>query len=67
MATPAVAGVAALLSAQGRTDEQTMAVLMSTARTPATGARGTYTPTYGYGIVDAGAAVAEQGLRLPGE
>ena len=35
-----------------------MDVLMSTARTPATGSRGTYTPTYGYGIVDAQAAVA---------
>ncbi|HET9736946.1 MAG TPA: S8 family serine peptidase [Solirubrobacteraceae bacterium] len=59
MATPAVSGVAALLTAQGRTDEQTMDILMSTARTPGTGSRGTYTPTYGYGIVDAAAALAE--------
>jgi serine protease len=35
-----------------------MDVLMSTARTPVTGTRGTYTPVYGYGIVDAEAAVS---------
>ncbi len=58
MATPHVAGVAALLTAQGRTAEQTIDVLESTARTPGAGTRGTYTPTYGYGIVDAQAAVA---------
>ncbi len=58
MATPHVAGVAALLTAQGRSDTDTMDVLMSTARTPVTGTRGTYTPLYGYGIVDAQAAVA---------
>ncbi len=58
MATPAVSGVAALLTAQGRTDEQVMDLLMSTARTPATGSRGIYTPAYGYGIVDAEAAVS---------
>jgi hypothetical protein len=33
-------------------------VLKSTARTPVAGTRGTYTPLYGYGIVDAAAAVA---------
>jgi serine protease len=33
-------------------------VLESTARTPFTGSRGTFTPVYGYGIVDAAAAVA---------
>ena len=58
MATPHVAGVAALLTAQGRTDQQTIDTLLSTARTPGTGSRGTYTPVYGYGIVDAAAAVA---------
>ena len=58
MATPHVAGVAALLTAQGRTDDQTVAVLQSTARTPGTGTRGTYTPAYGKGIVDADAATA---------
>jgi serine protease len=58
MATPHVAGVAALLTAQGRTVDAVYSVLKSTARTPATGTRGTLTPAYGYGIVDAAAAVA---------
>ena len=58
MATPHVAGVAALLTAQGRTSADVVRVLKETARTPGTGTRGTYTPTYGYGIVDAQAAVA---------
>jgi subtilisin family serine protease len=58
MATPHVAGVAALLTAQGRTVQQVYTVLKQTARTPGTGTRGTYTTTYGYGIVDAQAAVA---------
>ena len=58
MATPHVAGVAALLTAQGRGPHEVYDVLMSTARTPGVGTRGTYTPTYGYGIVDAAAAVA---------
>jgi subtilisin family serine protease len=58
MATPHVAGVAALLTAQGRSERQVRDVLMATARTPGLGTRGTYTPLYGYGIVDAAAAVA---------
>ena len=58
MATPHVAGVAALLTAQGRTVPQVYNVLQSTARTPGVALRGTYTPTYGFGIVDAAAAVA---------
>jgi serine protease len=58
MATPHVAGVAALLTAQGRSVSQVYAVLKSTARTPGYLARGVYTPVYGYGIVDAAAAVA---------
>ena len=58
MATPHVAGVAALLTAQGRTDSRSWTCSSSTARTPGAGTRGTYTPTYGYGIVDAAAAVA---------
>ena len=58
MATPHVAGVAALLAAQGRMDENTVAVLKSTARKPGTNLRGVYDPAYGYGIVDAQAAVA---------
>jgi serine protease len=58
MATPHVAGVAALLKAQGRSVAGVYAALKSTARTPGSGTRGTYTPTYGFGIVDAAAAVA---------
>ena len=57
MATPHVAGVAALLYAQGRSVEAVEDAILSTAVTPGTGARGTYTPTYGYGVVDALAAV----------
>jgi subtilisin family serine protease len=58
MATPHVAGVAALLTAQRRSVFEVYDVLKSTARTPGTEARGTYTPVYGFGIVDAAAAVA---------
>jgi subtilisin family serine protease len=58
MATPHVAGVAALLYAQGRTVDQVEDAILSTAVTPGTGARGTYSPTYGFGVVDAEAAVA---------
>jgi subtilisin family serine protease len=58
MAAPHVAGVAALLTAQGRGVDEVYSVLKSTARTPVLGLRGVYTPVYGYGIVDAQAAVA---------
>jgi subtilisin family serine protease len=58
MATPHVAGVAALLTAQGRDRVEVMDVLKSTARTPPTGARGIYTPVYGWGIIDAETAVS---------
>jgi subtilisin family serine protease len=58
MATPHVAGVAALLAAQGRSVQGIYDALTSTARTPGSNTRGTFTPTYGYGIVDAAAAVA---------
>lgn len=58
MAAPHVAGVAALLVAQGRNLDNVYSVLMSTARTPGSAAHGVYTPTYGWGIVDAQAAVA---------
>ncbi|MFC7491536.1 MULTISPECIES: S8 family serine peptidase [unclassified Knoellia] len=58
MATPHVAGVAALLLAQGRSVDQTEKALLTTARTPVLGLRGAFTPLYGYGIVDAQAAVA---------
>jgi serine protease len=58
MATPHVAGVAALLTAQGRSAADVVRILKQTARTPVTGLRGVYTPVYGHGIVDAAAAVA---------
>jgi subtilisin family serine protease len=58
MASPHVAGVAALLAAQGRSVQGIYDALTSTARTPGANARGVFTPTYGYGIVDAAAAVA---------
>ncbi|MGZ4616594.1 MAG: S8 family serine peptidase, partial [Actinomycetes bacterium] len=58
MATPHVAGVAALLAAQGRSADAIYTALTSTARTPGADARGVFTPVYGYGIVDAAAAVA---------
>jgi serine protease len=58
MSTPFVAGVAALLSAQGLGDDAIVDVLLSTSRQPVTGVRGAYTPVYGYGIVDAVAATA---------
>jgi subtilisin family serine protease len=58
MATPHVAGVAALLAAQGRSVDGIYTALTSTARTPGAGTRGVFTPVYGYGIVDAAAAVA---------
>jgi serine protease len=58
MATPHVAGVAALLSAQARSVHEVYEVLRETARTPGTGERGVFTPVYGWGIVDAEGAVA---------
>jgi subtilisin family serine protease len=61
MATPHVAGVAALLAAQGRSDEDIVTALETTARHPGTDVRGVFDPVYGYGIVDAEAAVAYGG------
>jgi subtilisin family serine protease len=57
MATPHVAGVAALLFGQGRSVHSVETALLKTSRQPVTGLRGVYTPAYGYGIVDAAAAV----------
>jgi serine protease len=57
MATPHAAGVAGLLASLGCARQQNIDVLTSTARQPVTGARGAWTPQYGYGIIDAEAAV----------
>ena len=61
MAAPHVAGVATLLAAQGRSANEIMSVLLSTSRQPVSGLRGVFTPSYGFGIVDAAAAVAAAG------
>jgi subtilisin family serine protease len=60
MAAPHVAGVGALLFAQGRALENVKAALTETARTPLLGT-GVYTTSYGHGIVDAAAATAYPG------
>ncbi len=65
MATPHVGGVAALLTAQGRSNAEVYDVLTATARTPVTGLRGVYSPSYGFGIVDAAAAVATPVTTAP--
>ncbi len=57
MAAPHVAGVAALLAAQGRSLDNIYDTLTSTARHPQTNVRGVFDPVFGYGIVDAAAAV----------
>lgn len=58
MASPHVAGVAALLAAQGRSLDNIYRTLVSTSRQPLTEQRGVFTPAFGYGIVDAEVAVA---------
>ncbi|HEX6878138.1 MAG TPA: S8 family peptidase [Nocardioidaceae bacterium] len=65
MATPHVAGVGALLFAQGRTLDNVKSALIDTARTPGAGT-GVYTTSYGYGIVDAAAATAYTGAGAVG-
>jgi subtilisin family serine protease len=67
MAAPHVAGVAALLTAQGRANSEVYDVLTATARQPLTGLRGLYDPVYGYGIVDAAAAVGAPAATGPTE
>ncbi|NYF99085.1 S8 family serine peptidase [Janibacter cremeus] len=57
MATPHVAGVAALLSAQGRSMAGVEEAILTTARHPLFGTRGGFSLMYGKGIVDAEAAV----------
>ncbi len=57
MATPHVSGVAALLFAQGRTLDNVEDALLDTARQPLTSLTGVYSPAFGWGIVDAAAAV----------
>ena len=57
-ATAHVSGVAALLVSLGCDRAAVVDLLTSTARTPGLGERGTWTPTHGYGIVDAEAATA---------
>jgi len=49
--------VSALLFAQGRTADGVEQAILTTAITPGVGLRGSYTPAYGYGVVDAEAAV----------
>jgi subtilisin family serine protease len=61
MATPHVAGVAGLLAAQGRSGDNIVKTLLTTSRQPKTNVRGAFTPQYGWGIVDAAAAVAAPG------
>ncbi|MCM6778334.1 S8 family serine peptidase [Nocardia sp. CDC159] len=60
LAAPHVSGVAALLAAQGRGRAEIYHAILSTARTPnvlGLVVRGIYNPVYGFGIVDAAAAV----------
>jgi subtilisin family serine protease len=52
-AAPHVAGVAAMLAQSGATNDEIVRCITSTALNPVTGLRGTYEPTYGYGILDA--------------
>jgi subtilisin family serine protease len=58
MAAPHVAGVAALVMAQGCDRDQTIDAIISTAYQPVLGASALMDPVWGHGIVDATAAVA---------
>jgi subtilisin family serine protease len=58
MATPHVAGVAALLYSQGRSMDEVEDAILYTSHDPLLGLDGLWTPLYGFGIVDAAAAVA---------
>lgn len=57
MASPHVAGLAGLLAAQGCTRTQIIDTITATARLPGTDVRGVWDPVWGFGIVDAEAAV----------
>jgi subtilisin family serine protease len=57
MAAPHVAGVAAMLAGLGFSRDEIIDCIISTARNPLDGARGMQDPVYGYGILDAAAAV----------
>ena len=57
MAAPHVAGVAAMLIGLGFERDRVVGCIVSTAVNPLTGRRGAQDPVYGYGIVDAEAAV----------
>ncbi|HVE46350.1 MAG TPA: S8 family serine peptidase [Acidimicrobiales bacterium] len=52
-----VSGVAALLMARGANRAEVVRILATTSRQPVTGERGVFTPAFGYGIVDAPAAL----------
>lgn len=58
MAAPHVAGVAAILVAQGRSRGNVLDAFRATSRQPVVDSRGVWTTEYGWGIVDAQAAVA---------
>ena len=58
-ASPHVAGVAALLAGAGLTNQEIVDCVTTTALNPVTGLRGQSDPVYGYGEVDAAAAVQE--------
>ena len=67
MAAPHVAGVAALLTELGLAPGDVVRVLEETARTPLTGERGSWSPVFGFGIVDAAAAVQAAAGQAVGE
>lgn len=59
MAAPFVSGVAALLVGAGLNGDEVRACLAKTSINPMSGARGSADPVYGFGIVDAEAAVRD--------
>jgi subtilisin family serine protease len=57
MAAPHVSGVAAMLAGLGFSRDEIIDCIVTTAVNPVTGMRGVQDPVYGYGILDAEAAV----------